>query len=206
MASVGSGRGSSAQGLFAIVDFAVAIILFEGGLNLRALAAATRPVVAIRRLITWGARDHARSGVPSRCTILARLGIDGVAPLRRTRRRDGSDRRRSAGFGAAPASPRVATVLEAEGVLIDPIGAILAVRDPEASRSRSDPGSLLVGQSGGAGLAAPRGGLGARGRRGIRARSSSLRVSRLLPDGLRERLRPVVGSAALRGVGGAALA
>ena len=42
------------DGLFAIVDFAVAIILFEGGLNLQ-LSRLRREGTAIRRLITLGA-------------------------------------------------------------------------------------------------------------------------------------------------------
>ena len=42
------------DGLFAIVDFAVAIILFEGGLNLE-MSRLRRSSTAIRRLITLGA-------------------------------------------------------------------------------------------------------------------------------------------------------
>ena len=42
------------DGLFAIVDFAVAIILFEGGLNLE-ISRLRREGTAIRRLITVGA-------------------------------------------------------------------------------------------------------------------------------------------------------
>ena len=42
------------QGLFGIVDFGVAIILFEGGLNLE-WSRLKRQEAAIRRLITWGA-------------------------------------------------------------------------------------------------------------------------------------------------------
>ena len=42
------------DGLFVIVDLAVAIILFEGGLNLQ-FNRLRREQAAIRRLVTWGA-------------------------------------------------------------------------------------------------------------------------------------------------------
>ena len=42
------------EGLFGIIDFGVAIILFEGGLNLE-WSRLKRQETAIRRLITWGA-------------------------------------------------------------------------------------------------------------------------------------------------------
>ena len=41
-------------GLYALVDLAVAVILFEGGLNLE-ISRLRREQAAIRRLVTWGA-------------------------------------------------------------------------------------------------------------------------------------------------------
>lgn len=112
------------DGLYAIVDLAVAVILFEGGLNLE-FARLRREQAAIRRLITWG------SLVTLGCAALAARGfldwswqasflfgslvvVTGptvIGPL----------------IAELRLRSRVATVLEAEGVLIDPIGAILAV-------------------------------------------------------------------------------
>ena len=116
--------GGLGSGLYSLVDLAVAVILFEGGLNLE-ISRLRREQAAIRRLVTWGAAITLVGG-----TLAARgfLGWDwGVALL----------------FGSLVVvtgptvvgpliaelrlRPRVATVLEAEGVLIDPIGAILAV-------------------------------------------------------------------------------
>jgi len=42
------------QGLFGLVDFAIAVILFEGGLNLQ-WSRLRRGETPIRRLVTWGA-------------------------------------------------------------------------------------------------------------------------------------------------------
>jgi NhaP-type Na+/H+ or K+/H+ antiporter len=107
-----------------IVNFAVAIILFEGGLNLRIRHLRSEARV-IRRLITIGALVTAAGG-----TLAARLfmgwdwplsilfgtlvivtGPTVVTPLLRRLR----------------VRPPASTILEAEGVLIDPIGAIIAV-------------------------------------------------------------------------------
>ena len=111
-------------GLFGIVDFAVAIILFQGGLNLEA-SRLRRQEFPIRRLITLGA-------VITLCgtAVLAKMflgwswsmaflfgslvvvtGPTVVGPLLRDMR----------------LRPHLKTVLEAEGVLIDPIGAIVAI-------------------------------------------------------------------------------
>jgi NhaP-type Na+/H+ or K+/H+ antiporter len=111
-------------GLYALVDLAVAVILFEGGLNLE-ISRLRREQAAIRRLVTWGAGITLLGG-----TLAARMlmgwgwdlsflfgslvvvtGPTVVGPL----------------VAELRLRPRVATVLEAEGVLIDPIGAILAV-------------------------------------------------------------------------------
>ena len=112
------------DGLFILVDFAVAIILFEGALNLD-LARLRREERVIRLLVTIGALITFVGG-----TFAARLwlawpwalatlfgalvvvtGPTVVGPLVRNLR----------------LRPRLQTVLEAEGVFIDPIGALLAV-------------------------------------------------------------------------------
>jgi NhaP-type Na+/H+ or K+/H+ antiporter len=111
------------DGLFAVVSLAVAVILFEGGLNLE-LRRLRREGAAIRTLVTVGALVTAIGG-----TLAARLALGWswdlallfgtlvivtgptvVRPLLRN----------------VPLTSRLATVLEAEGVLIDPIGAIVA--------------------------------------------------------------------------------
>ena len=164
--------------LFAIVDFAVAIILFEGGLNLE-MSRLRRSGEAIRRLITWGAIVTLVGGAVSAHLFLdwdlmksllfgglvVVTGPTVVGPL----------------VSELRLRPKVATVLEAEGVLIDPIGAILSVVILKLALS-GDPGSLLLAQSG-AGLAT----MAAGGALGIAAGfilAGALRVSRLLPDGL----------------------
>jgi len=115
--------GSLGDGLFGIVDFGVAIILFEGGLNLE-WSRLKRQEAAIRRLITWG-------------TLVTLVGASGLAGLALGWRWD-----LAVLFGALVVvtgptviqpllrdmrlRPRLKTILEAEGVLIDPIGALLA--------------------------------------------------------------------------------
>jgi len=112
------------DGLYAVVDVAVAIILFEGGLNLQ-ISRLRREQASIRRLITWGAFITLVSGALvanwfldwdwARAFLFGSLvvvtGPTVVGPL----------------IAELRLRTRVATVLEAEGVLIDPIGAILAV-------------------------------------------------------------------------------
>ena len=136
------------EGLFTIVDFAVAIILFEGGLNLE-WSRLRRSGTVIRRLITWGALFTLFGGAIAAHVVLAWgtmesllfgalvvvTGPTVVGPL----------------VSELRLRPKVATVLEAEGVLIDPIGAILAVVILGLALS-GDPGSLLL-LEGGAGLA-----------------------------------------------------
>ncbi len=111
-------------GLFTIVDLAVAVILFEGGLNLN-MSRLRRSGGPIRRLVTVGALVTLGGAAVvgliwldwpwSRALLFGSLvvvtGPTVVGPLIRELR----------------LRPRVATVLEAEGVMIDPIGAILAV-------------------------------------------------------------------------------
>jgi len=112
------------QGLYAIVDLAVAVILFEGGLNLE-ISRLRREQAPIRRLVTWGALVSLVGGAAaahqvmgwewSQAALFGSLvvvtGPTVIGPLV-------SDLRLRS---------RVATVLSAEGVLIDPIGALLAV-------------------------------------------------------------------------------
>ena len=111
-------------GLIATVELAVAIILFEGGLNLE-IRRLRREQAAIQRLVTWGALVTLVGAAlavwflfdwpPMQALLFGGLvvvtGPTVVTPLVRDLR----------------LRPRLATVLEAEGVLIDPIGAIVAV-------------------------------------------------------------------------------
>ena len=111
------------DGLFALVSLAVAIILFEGGLNLD-LDQIRRAGGPIRMLISVGALVTAAGGAVAAATILGWdpalailfgtlvivTGPTVIRPLLR----------------GVPLRPRLATVLEAEGLLIDPVGAIIA--------------------------------------------------------------------------------
>lgn len=112
------------SGLFGIVDFAVAIILFEGGLNLE-INRLRHQEQSIRRLITLGAvltlfgaalavhllLDWTWSLSLLFGSLVVVTGPTVVAPLIRDMR----------------LRQNLKTILEAEGVLIDPIGAILAI-------------------------------------------------------------------------------
>ena len=110
-------------GLHSIVALAVAIILFEGGLNLD-MRRLRREATPIRRLVTLGAVVTMAGAA-----IAAHLILDWSLQL-------------SVLFGAlvivtgptvvrpilrnVSLRPRLATVLEAEGLLIDPVGAVVA--------------------------------------------------------------------------------
>ena len=112
------------DGLQTIVQLAVAIILFEGGLNLE-IRRLRREQSSIQRLVTLGALVTAAGGAVAVLVLFgwglvqsmlfgALVVVTGptvVGPL----------------IADLRLRPRAATVLEAEGVLIDPIGAILAV-------------------------------------------------------------------------------
>jgi NhaP-type Na+/H+ or K+/H+ antiporter len=112
------------EGLFGLIDIGVAVILFEGGLNLEA-SRLRRQEGPIRRLLTLGAlvtlagatlAVRALLGWPWSLAVLfgslvVVTGPTVVSPLVRELR----------------LRPELRTVIEAEGVLIDPIGAILAV-------------------------------------------------------------------------------
>jgi NhaP-type Na+/H+ or K+/H+ antiporter len=164
------------EGLFTIVDLAVAVILFEGGLNLN-VARLRRSGGPIRHLVTAGALiTLVGAGVVaavllgwpwSRALLFGSLvvvtGPTVVSPLIRELR----------------LRPRVSTVLEAEGVMIDPIGAILAVLllevtlAPNAASWMSESTDLLfrIGFGTAAGIAA-----------GF-AIAGLLRVRRIVPEG-----------------------
>ena len=122
------------DGLLTLVGFAVAVILFEGGLSLE-LRRLQRAQRAIRNLVTIGAVVTAVGG-----TLVARLFM-------------GWDWRLCILFGTLVivtgptvitpllrrlnVQKRVATVLEAEGVLIDAVGAITAAVAIEVALSPS---------------------------------------------------------------------
>jgi len=115
--------GSLGTGLFPLVTLAVAVILFEGGLNLD-LRRLRRSASPIRLLVTAGAlvtalggglAAHLFMGWPWELsflfgTLVIVTGPTVIRPLLRN----------------VPLRPRLATVLEAEGLLIDPVGAIVA--------------------------------------------------------------------------------
>ena len=115
---------SLGEGFFAVVDLSVAVILFEGALNLR-ISRLRREQSAIRHLVlsgailTLGGAALAAYGIlgwgPQQSVLFGSLvvvtGPTVIGPL----------------LSEARLRPRVATVLKAEGVLIDPVGAILAV-------------------------------------------------------------------------------
>ena len=147
-----------------IVGFAVAVILFEGGMNLR-ISRIKREQFVIRQLITVGALVTAVGGIISSKMIV------------------GWDWRNSILFGVliivtgptviTPLLKRlrfrrsVSTVLEAEGVLLDAIGAVLAVVALEVALSPSGLSfikgvfhiisrlltGVIIGSAGGLGLA-----------------------------------------------------
>ncbi len=113
------------EGLLVLVELSVAIIPFEGGLNLE-LSRLRREQAAIRRLVLYGPFVTLAGASLAVLTFLegwdlmAALVFGGlvvvtgptvVGPLIDTLR----------------LRQRVGTVLEAEGVLIDPVGALLAV-------------------------------------------------------------------------------
>ena len=111
------------DGLLPIVSLAVAIILFEGGLNLD-IGRLRREATPIRRLVTLGALVTMAGAAAAAHLILGWslplsalfgslvivTGPTVIRPLLRNVR----------------LKPRLSTVLEAEGLLIDPVGAIVA--------------------------------------------------------------------------------
>jgi NhaP-type Na+/H+ or K+/H+ antiporter len=169
--------GVLGDGLFSLVSIAVAVILFEGALNLdikrlRREGQTIRSLVTTGALITWvGAAIAARVLLGWSWEISILFGsmaiVTGptvIGPLLRSVR----------------VKPSVATVLEAEGVLIDPIGAIVAALTLEALLA-PDAGSLAATVVG----LLPRLALGAgAGAAGGALMAFVLRHRRLLPEGL----------------------
>src|SRR5919108_929600 len=112
------------EGLRHIVGAAVAVILFEGGMNLD-IVRLTREALTIRRLVTVGAAITSIGGALAARyvmgwewrvaipfgTLVTVTGPTVITPLLRRIR----------------VNRKVHTILQAEGVLIDPIGAIIAV-------------------------------------------------------------------------------
>lgn len=112
------------EGLLTLVELSVAVILFEGGLNLE-IRRLRREAAPIRRLVLFGSLVTL---VGAALVVRWLLGWDWLGALV---------------FGSLVVvtgptvvgplvhelrlRPRVGTVLEAEGVLIDPVGAIIAV-------------------------------------------------------------------------------
>jgi NhaP-type Na+/H+ or K+/H+ antiporter len=169
--------GVLGQGLYALVSLSVAVILFEGALNLdvkrlRREGRTIRALVTSGALITWvggAVAAHFILGWDWRLAILfgAMVIVTGptvINPLLRSLR----------------VKPSLATVLEAEGVLIDPIGAILAAITLEAVLA-PDAGSLAAHVVG----LLPRLALGASaGAAGGALMALVLRHPRLRPEGL----------------------
>jgi len=110
--------------LMTLVGFAVAVILFEGGMNLN-WSRLRREQVLIRRLVTWGGLVTAVGGAASALvflrwdlrtsilfgTLVIVTGPTVITPLLRR----------------IQVSQSVRTVLEAEGVIVDAMGALIAV-------------------------------------------------------------------------------
>jgi NhaP-type Na+/H+ or K+/H+ antiporter len=163
-------------GLLTIVELAVAVILFEGGLNLE-ISRLRRSQQSLRRLVTWGALitmvgaaiavQHFLDWPWLTAFLFGSLvivtGPTVVGPLVRK----------------LHLRPRVATVLEAEGVMIDPIGVLVAVLmleltlTPGAESVANEAGNLLFRL----GFGAVAGGAVGFGIAGL------LRVKRLIPEG-----------------------
>jgi NhaP-type Na+/H+ or K+/H+ antiporter len=115
---------SLGDGLHHIVGLSIAVILFEGGLNLN-IGRLRRQAITIRELITLGAAITAVGGMVASLafvgwdwrvallfgTLVIVTGPTVINPIMRRIR----------------VKARLRTILEAEGILIDPIGAIVAV-------------------------------------------------------------------------------
>lgn len=172
--------GTLGQSLHSLVGFAVAVILFEGGMNLRA-DRLRREARSIRQLITVGALvTAAAAAVAARLllgwpweisalfgTLVMVTGPTVITPLLRR----------------IKVQERVATVLEAEGILVDAIGAITAVVALEvvisADLSFASGAWPLLSRLGFGALLGVAGGL---------AIAALLRFERLIPEGLESAL------------------
>ena len=159
-----------------LVGFAVAVVLFEGGLNLN-LGRLRRESTSIRQFVTVGAAVTALgAALAARWilgwewrmaalfgTLVIVTGPTVVTPLLRR----------------IKLNRKLSTILEAEGVLIDPIGAIVAVVALEVAVQPA--GTLASGIFGAAARLAVGVGLGLAGG-GLLA--LLLRPRRLIPEGL----------------------
>ncbi|MEM9135960.1 MAG: cation:proton antiporter [Cyanobacteria bacterium P01_F01_bin.42] len=146
------------NGLEVIVSLSVALILFEGGLNLKyeelsEVSGSLRNLVTIGSLITLfgaGAAAHWLSEFPWQLAILygslvVVTGPTVVAPL----------------LKQVQADRRVSTLLEGEGVIIDPVGAILAVVVLNiVLQVNTGPAAVVIGMISRLGLGTVIGGLG----------------------------------------------
>lgn len=158
-----------------LIGFAVAVILFEGAMNLqfkrlRRSARSIRRLITLGALVTWVGAAFAARGLMGWSWQLSILfgslvivtGPTVINPLLRRLR----------------VQSRVATILEAEGVLIDAIGAITAVVALEVALTSTGAaqgaGELLLRLAFGSALGAVFGLLIA----------GLLRLHRLIPDGL----------------------
>lgn len=131
-------------GLRIIVKFCVAIILFDGALNLRIgelkdAAFEVRRLITVGALITWVGATLVAWGiaglsVPVAIVFGALLTVTGPTVVQPILRR-------------VPLPRRLKTTLEAEAILIDPVGAILAVAvvDIVLGLSGARPVGLLSG-------------------------------------------------------------
>ncbi|MDH3522161.1 MAG: cation:proton antiporter [Acidobacteriota bacterium] len=162
-----------------LIGFAVAVILFEGGMNLqikrlRRSARSIRRLITLGALVTWSGGTLAAYGLMGWSWRLSALfgslvivtGPTVVNPLLRRLR----------------VESRVATILEAEGVLIDAIGAITAVVALEVAvtpqGAAHGAGELLLRLAFGSALGAVFGLL----------LGGLLRLHRLIPEGLENTL------------------
>ena len=160
-----------------VVGFCVAVILFEGGMRL-ALGPLRRQGIVIRRLVSIGALITAIGGALACAlvmgwdtrtsilfgTLVIVTGPTVVGPLVRQIR----------------LAPSLATILEAEGVFIDAVGALIATTALELALAPHGADVmatvLRIGQRLGVGLAV--------GAAGGLALGALLRVPRLVPRGL----------------------
>lgn len=130
------------NGLVIIVKLAVAIILFEGALNLnlkslRQSAVEVRNLVTIGVLITWVLVTliaHFVAGLEWRIAILfgSLLTVTGPTVIQPLMRRISVPR-------------RIKTILEGEAILIDPIGAILAIAVFDVLLAQEASGTANIG-------------------------------------------------------------
>ena len=169
------------ESLHTLVGFAVAVILFEGGMNL-SLARMRKEARSIRLLVTLGALVTAAGGALAARLILGwdwalsilfgtLVMVTGPTVINPLLRR-------------IKVKERVATVLEAEGILVDAIGAIVAVVTLEVVLS-PEALSFAGGAAGGAWHLFSRLAFGALfGAAGGLGVAALLRSERMVPEGL----------------------